>query len=69
MSRLVEAIQSVSTVHWTVFGMKVRLTEVTEAIAEQDYSPDSPVHLGGVGRVTEGGDQVEDKRRQEDEQD
>lgn len=51
------------------FGLKVSLTQVTEAVAEQEDGQDRPVHLAGVGRQTEGGDLVEGQQRQEHEQD
>ena len=52
-----------------MFALKVPPTQVTKAVAEQKYSENGPVHLRGVGWVTEGGDLVESQQRQEDKQD
>ena len=52
-----------------VFGLKVPLTQITEAVAEQKYGQNRPVHLAGIGWKAKGGDLVESQQRQDDEQD
>ena len=52
-----------------MFALKISLTQVTEAVAEEKYGQDRPVLSCGIGWVANGCDLVENQQRQDDEQD